>query len=187
MLRYVRFYNQAGLALITALIFLQIIAILGLYAVQSAIQAEKMSRLDWRQNINFMAAEQVLQLVESNLLRGIPDCVIPVIPQDEMIKKSLSWWQSPARCAGNFQLFQYYYVVEKLGIDACANIDQFNTSDYKNCAIAYFRITLLIIDKNIDTRELLQSTVVTPDNAVLSCTGDHHRLTLGRQMWRELR
>jgi Tfp pilus assembly protein PilX len=177
--------KQLGFTLIVALIFLQIITILGLYAVESAIQAEKMSRLNEQKKVIFFNAEQVLHSIETKLLKEIPSCLIPITPSSELISKTLEWWQSSARCVGIFQLFEYYYVVEKLGSPICVNIDPFNLGFTRNNMGEYFRITLLVLDKKNESREMLQSTIITLDNALQSCDSDHH-VILGRQMWREL-
>lgn len=183
---YVVSIKQTGLVLIAALIFLQVIAILGIYAVESALQAEKMSRLDWQQNTIFAISEQILRLVENHAQQDISNCLIPMMPQDDLLSKTLDWWQLPSHCAGNFQLFQYYYVMEKLGGDPCADIVHFDLPLKRSLAM-YYRISLFILDKKHEAKEILQSTLITLDNAVLSCEGNHHPVFLGRQMWRELR
>jgi len=179
-------YKHSGLALITALIFLQIIAILGIYAVQSTIFAEKMSRLAWQHNQSVTAAEYVLHLAETQAQAGIAECVIPTTSSNELVSKPLSWWQSFKDCAGNFQLFEYYYVIEKLGEDGCAYIKLANYEMLNKYSANYSRITLLLTDKKNEVREMLQSTLVTLDNARLNCDTGYHPVVLGRQAWREL-
>jgi Tfp pilus assembly protein PilX len=58
--------KQSGLVLIVVLIFLQIITILGMYAVESTIQSEKMGRLNGQQDMIFVNAEQALRMIEKN-------------------------------------------------------------------------------------------------------------------------
>jgi Tfp pilus assembly protein PilX len=178
--------KQNGLALIVAVIFLQVITILGLYAVESAIQAEKMSRLNTDQNKVFVNAEEVLNLIEAKIMKEIPHCLIPLTASYELMTKPLEWWQSPERCAGIFQFFEYYYVVEKLGVEVCINIASLEKTVVKDSVGEYFRITLLGFDKKNASREMLQSTIITLDNALQPCDSGH-RIVLGRQMWRELR
>jgi Tfp pilus assembly protein PilX len=179
--------KQAGLSLLTALIFLQIIAILGMYAIESAIQAEKMSRLAWRQTQVLLAGEQALRSVEQMLLYAIPDCLLTITPQNELLAKSISWWQSPARCMGRILLFDYYFVVEKLSSVVCSNLDHSGSDETKMNKADFYRITLLIIDKKNESREMLQSTLVSLDNAIQNCVVLQHPVFSGQQTWRELR
>jgi Tfp pilus assembly protein PilX len=176
--------RELGLALLTVLIFLQAIAILGLYAVESAILSEKMSRSVWQKNIIMMAAEQALQDSELNLLSGEANCLIPLTPQGELIKKSLSWWQSGIACSGHLSVYDYYYVVEDLCLDACAVIE--DGTQEKNIA-KYYRVTLFIVDKQGISREMLQSTIIRPDKTHKKCEETYHQVKAGRQMWREVR
>lgn len=184
MLRCEKNNNQSGFALIIVLIFLQIIALLGIYSVESVIQAEKMSRLNAKQVLTFIQAEQILSLIEKNFLKTIPSCIIPQTPPSVLMSEPFNWWQSQERCAGIFQLFQYYYVIEKLDVDACIKMT-FLDPDRHDIG-KYYRITLLTIDKKNEAREMLQSTIITLDNTLQRCDSDED-IFIGRQMWRELR
>jgi Tfp pilus assembly protein PilX len=180
--------KESGLALMTVLIFLQIIAILGLFAVESAIETQKMARLDWEQTNIFLIVEQELHQIETQLIKSIPPCIIPVTTQSDLLNKPLSWWQSSTACQGELQTFSYFYVIEKLGIDPCADLHSSEKSISQPKAVAYMRINLLVLDKKKESKEVLQSTVVTLDNAVsATCQGLRHPVFLGRQMWREPR
>ncbi|MBV8802544.1 MAG: pilus assembly PilX N-terminal domain-containing protein [Gammaproteobacteria bacterium] len=182
-----RIKNQSGLALIITLIFLQIIAILGLFAIESNIEMGKMSRLLWQQNNNFSMAEQQLHFIEMQLIKTLTHCLIPTTPANELLNKSLSWWHSVA-CTGAIQDFEYYYLIEKLNLDQCAEVDSLEKISNLNSTPQYLRISLLMFNKKNESKEFLQSTILTLDNTIhLICDGVHHKVDLGRQMWRELR
>jgi hypothetical protein len=112
-------------------------------------------------------------------------CLISITPTSELMSKPLDWWQSSACCAGVYQFYQYYYVIEKLGVKACVNRAPFGEAA-RNTIGECMRITLLAMDKKNEAREMLQSTIITLDNVMQPCEADHY-LVLGRQMWRELR
>jgi len=173
-----------GIALLMVLIFMLIISLLGLCMLQMAIFETKQSQLIWQRNEVRFAAEQALRIVEDNLQVYVPYCVIPVATVAQLLSYSLRWWQSPQSCAGNFQTFQYYYVVELLGNDPCGYIQL----DLQKSFATYLRITLLGVSG--DTRILLQSTIVKSSRAgddSLSCDSVSHVVNVGRQMWRELK
>jgi Tfp pilus assembly protein PilX len=176
------FNKQSGLALISVLIFLQIMVILGLYAIESAIEARKMARLDWQQSTIFMTADQALQWVE---LKNTSDCFIPITSQSDLLAKPINWWQSTG-CQEESQGIPFYYVMEKLGLDPCAKLLGANSP--RENALEYIRISVLVFDKINEAKELLQSTFLREsyEKNVL-CNGMQHIVTLGRQMWREPR
>lgn len=173
-----------GIALLVVLIFMQMISILGLCLLQVAILETKQSQLFWHRNELRSAAEQALRIAESNLQINVPYCVIPVTAVDQLLSYSLSWWQSSQSCTGNFQTFQYYYVVELLGNDPCGYIQLYPQKNFAT----YFRISLLGVSG--DTQILLQSTIIKPSRGrddSLSCSSASHVVNMGRQMWRELK
>ncbi|MHB1947308.1 MAG: hypothetical protein ACYCQI_04245 [Gammaproteobacteria bacterium] len=175
--------NMQGIALLVVLLFMQIIAIFGLYALQMAILETKQAQLTWRRNEIRSFAEQALYTAENNLQINVPHCVIPVTPVAQILSYPLSWWRSPQSCAGNFQTFQYYYRVELVGNDPCGYIQLYPQKNFAT----YFRITLLGVSG--DTKILLQSTIIKPNRGddSSSCSSVSHVVSIGRQMWRELK
>jgi hypothetical protein len=179
--------KQSGLALILALIFLQILAILGLFSIENSIETEKMSRLAWQQSSIFFIAEQKLNAIEMLLQKNLPNCLIPVISENALLTKPLNWWRSVG-CTGQIQDFEYYYLIEKLDIDPCAELKSLNKMTSQNSTLQYLRISLLMLNTKNESKEILQSTIITLDNTKpLACNGPHHVVALGRQMWREPR
>lgn len=173
--------RQSGIVLVTVLIFLQLFAILNLYALEASWLEVKMSRYAWQSQEALIAAENALSKAEKKLIHQIPHCLVPMMPTSELMMHPLSWWQLWA-CTDKFYLFQYYYVTEDLGEDSCADIEQYAGRAH------YYRITLLSVVKKLSNqRIILQSTVIKPDNVKQSCNQSHHTATIGRQMWRELK
>ena len=180
MLRYVKYKYQSGIILITVLIFFQLFAILSLYALNVSLLAKKTSRRQWQHYELMNAAESLLKEAEARLLIRASACLISEIKPEELIDRPLEWWKSVS-CAGNFRAFQYYYVVEFLGEETCADIESLKTT------ADYFRITLLVTSVPLDRKIILQSTVVTSDPDPHQCNGIHREVDIGRQSWRELR
>ncbi len=172
---------QFGMALITVLIFLQLLAMLSLYALEASWLEMKMSRNTWQYHEASIAAENALNKVEDKLMQQTSNCLITVTSSNELLSRPLTWWQSIA-CTGQFNLLRYYYVIEDLEEDSCADVRQDKEVAH------YYRVTLLSVSKKIsDQRILLQSTVIKQDNAKEACAEDHHTVSIGRQMWRELK
>lgn len=164
---------EQGFVLLMVLLFLQVFSAFGLYALENSLLEMKMNKLVVQQKQHFFAAESFLRAIEEKL----DGCIIPVTPVHELTVQPLSWWQAQG-CAGDSDLFQYYYVIEELGQDvgACVN----------NMAANYWRITLLSTFKtDPDRRVILQSTVIKPDNRQ-HCSQESRVVLSGRQMWRNI-
>jgi hypothetical protein len=161
--------KQHGIILLLVLVFMPLIVLLSWCALANVMFAMKTSKMLNQRNQAFHVALSALHQSETELISTLPHCLIPQTETNQLITKSLAWWQSAETCAGNFQRFKYYYVVEPLGDDACASIE--NTQ----ATAAYFRMTLL-----------LQSTVVRASDLQQLCEGAHHLVKMGRQAWSEL-
>lgn len=167
-----------GIALITLLIFLQILMLLSLLIMQIIWLQTKESRLIWQRHTLKIIAEGGLAISERGLQRALPFCVIPITSIFDLQKKPLSWWQSSQTCAGIFQTLQYHYVIESLGEDVCSIVQA-----QPQAVADYYRITLFA-KKNL-LMVFLQSTVVVPKKGSKQCEGKSHWVIQGRQMWRE--
>lgn len=174
MLHYVK-YKTSGFALVTVLLFMQILALLGLYSLEHVLLAEKMTQAYYQKNHTFNLAESALNLAEFRAPCG----EIPLIDSHELAARPLSFWQTVS-CGGIFPGLQYYYVTEFLGADSCADIE------YQNATALYFRVTLMAVLIKQNARVILQSIIVKPDDAKKDCRGIHHTVKAGRQAWRTL-
>jgi Tfp pilus assembly protein PilX len=172
--------KQTGFVLIVVLIFLQICVVLGVCALESSWIENKMAQMAWQKHIQLGLSEQILRLIEQNLQTQAPACLIARSIANDISSQPISWWEQQS-CAGNFQSFQYYYVVEYLGEDSCAHIRQ-----RRGVAAEYYRITTLISNRDKTQVALLQSHVVKPGNGSDECDGGMHQVEIGRQSWYRL-
>jgi hypothetical protein len=162
--------RDKGIALVTVLLFLQILTLLGLYLLESTSWSDKLTREYWYKHIIFQVAEQ--KLSELNFLEV---CRINPIPPEVLITSPLEWWEEHA-CQEQFTQGKYYYIYENLSTVLCQEGGNAN----------YFRTTLLIYTKNQEVREILQNTIVKIDNANRVCHIDHQTIVEGRQGWSRL-
>lgn len=173
--------RASGIVLITVLAFLQILAVLGLYAMQMALYETKQAQLIYRKHVAEHNTEEALRHAEYNLMNGFATCFVPVTSTSELLSHSMDWWKATS-CAGNFFAFQYYYVTEFLGTDACG----FTEMLPNKITADYYRITVLGVAG--DVKVVLQSALVLPSRGSLAedCYKTGHKVKIGRQMWREL-
>lgn len=180
MWHYVKYNLQRGIALLIVLLFLQIFALLGLYALENTVLAEKISRLHWHEQVTLATAENILEDIEKRLQADQMSCMIPATGSQDLLNRSFSEWPSLSTCTGNFHNLQYYYAVESLGQDPCATIG------YTNKIADYYRITLITLAKAADTKIMLQGTMVKPVKNEHECRGISHSVSIGLQAWHEI-
>jgi len=174
--------KQKGFVILIVLIFMQILILLGWYALENVLLLVKFSKNMVSHDALYHPAETILSQIELETISELPPCIIPFTESGRLTAKPLNWWQSSQTCSGNFRMFQYYYVVEPLVIDSCAVIE------HVKARAAYFRITLLLQSNTENARIFLQSTIIRPSMNVLlqQCEGSLHMVQAGRQSWREL-
>jgi len=174
----VKFSSQQGIAFLAVLIFMQIIAMFSLCAIETIIVETRTAHGYYQHHLLFTVAEGALKQAERSNLAA---CDIPVTASAELPTEPLEWWQSHASCAGNFQQFEYYYVTEYLGNDACAYVlpDKKTTADY-------FRVTVLATDNSGDQKVFLQTTFVKSSPLSTTCDRSVHSVQAGRQSWNEI-
>jgi Tfp pilus assembly protein PilX len=164
--------------MLITLIFLQIIALLSLYAIESNQLTSRLTTQYWQKYQLLNTAKQILQSVNSQTQITTPTCTIPMQSTSSLIKQSTQWWKTVS-CAGNFQSFQYYYAIEPLGIKTCARIEK--------QAVDLFRMDLLVIAKSAKQKILLQSIIAKSGSTEATCiTGESDPVSPGQQAWREL-
>lgn len=164
------------------LFFMQLFALLGLYGLQAARIGFIANRDAWQYKQYKNTALAALSAVESKLMTDKITCQIPVTAPVILSKKSLEWWESTS-CSGNLAGNQYHYLLEFLGKDACAVIAPSNTESIAE----YYRITLLLLpEKRINMKVILQSTVAIAVSKMPACQERTHFVKVGRQMWRQL-
>lgn len=172
--------KQRGMVLLIVLLLMQVLALLSWFATQAVIFQQKMIEQEWQHQTLLQTAKVILVQVEEDVANHVPLCLHTLIHPDKLLAKPLAWWRSSATCAGNFQSFEYYYVVESVGNDACANLTN------QSVTVDYFRITVLVKPNKTKHKIYLQSTLIKASKIVQPCIGLQHQVTLGRQTWREL-
>ncbi len=172
--------KQAGIVLILVLVFMQLIAMLSWCALANVLVTLKSTETIFERQRFFNIALIILHQAESQLITEIPTCLINPSEENQLVAKPLDGWQSAKTCAGNFQKLKYYYVVEPLGDDPCASIE--NTQ----AAAAYFRMTFLFRSNSGNAKFFLQSVVIRPSDLRKLCQGPQHLVKMGRQIVWEL-
>lgn len=183
MFHSILYSSQRGIVLIIILLFLQIFAILGLYSLSISLLSKKINSESWQRESTVLMMDELLHIIALKLQSNIPHCVLAKNDSLNLLAKSMDWWQSPIACVGHLQKLQYYYVIEQLGEDSCAQLEGIDMSKY---ATHYFRITLLAVVKKASMQIILQSTVIRPFNRIARCEGTGYAVRIGQQTWREL-
>jgi hypothetical protein len=165
-----------GMALIAVLIFLEVFSLLGLYALQNNILQNRMLKNNWEKfQLRKIAREQLTKAgVQLDL--QIPSCVVAV--SSDLPSQPFSYWQANA-CVGKEGIFEYYYVVEMFGNDACAVLDG------SKLTVDFYRVSLLVMSSS-DGRVILQGTMVKPDGLNNKCDSVIHYVSPGWQQKVEL-
>jgi Tfp pilus assembly protein PilX len=164
-----------GYILIVVLLFLQLVTMLGMYALEAIWAEDRLTLFDMQKirlshQLGYLMTNIVQQSKQTQ-----PSCLVQTISSEDLKSEPISWWKN-ASCAGVFQSIQYYYVVESLGEDSCAHIKQ-----SRSIAADYYRITLLGLDNNNGAKQLLQSTVVKAALQSHLCDGAVHLVDAGMQ------
>lgn len=179
-----RFIPHHGFVLLIVLIFLQIFSLMGVAAFLNAKMGFKIAREFEQKNTFFSSSKYILRLLAAKMTVDKIHCLIEIIPATEMATKPPFWWKQFS-CGGQLSEIHYYYVVESLGQDPCAIIE--NSANNQKLIADYYRITLLSLSNKMKSvRILLQSTIAKASPSSLSCTNNLHRVTIGQQMWREI-
>jgi hypothetical protein len=167
----------SGFALISVLVFLEIFAVITVFCLHSASWELTLATARFEKNKMSQSARTILQNVE--FLAETSACYIPVTPAYQLSSQPIAWWEKHS-CAGNFNLFQYYYVVEPLQDDSCALLDTGRAAHYSRITL----LTMLKADHRI--KMILQSSVITAGNVLPHCESALHAVKLGRQSAREI-
>ena len=175
-----------GFALIIVLVFLEIFALLSLYALESRVLNHKIATQFWHKHLAQITADSLLVSLERDLIKNSIICDMHIISNTHLLSKSLDWWRKVS-CTGNLTKFQYYYAIESLPTNGCSYIEQDQDGSTKKVNVDYKRLSLLLVNKkNIKEKVLLQSVLAVPNTRVRICTANAHRVMLGRQSWLEL-
>jgi hypothetical protein len=176
--------KDRGYMLLTVIIFLQILACLGVYGLLSVSTSLRSSEHRMMRETNFLAAKQALREVERAVMVEGVTCLIPVTLSSDLANKPLDWWQQKA-CYMYQPNYSYYYVIEWLQDDECGLIGKYNENHILTAK--YYRITLFTVFADMKAAKLiLQSTLAKASINPLSCFNKTHLVISGMQMMREL-
>lgn len=164
--------SEKGLVLIAVLIFMQIFALLGLYALENILLQLKINNMMWFSHQIEIHAENIINRVEKNFLF----CINPSISINEVKNKSFSWWQQHGCSIDNY----FFYVAEFLGEDPCAGI-----MPNKKKSAAYYRIYLFGASRKMHI--LWQDIMVDFSGHAVQCKGRVRGVAIGSQGFREIK
>jgi hypothetical protein len=153
-----RLYAIKGMVLFFTLLFIHILALLGLLFLQEtklALKTAASTRASFASN---MQAPAILAILEQTILR---ECVIPLQTDGLIVNKDAAWW-TQFGCQGMIEQVFYEVVYERLGDMDCAP---------DNNAGVYWRVNVNLSAENYIQREILQTTLLKIDNAEAMCKG----------------
>ncbi len=173
--------RKRGYVLLTVLLFIQIYALLTLSVLEQIILEQHLLSEQKNRRHLLEAAERRL----SQLLQGYSEetsfCALSPLAPEQLSQQPLAWWLSSA-CTEKNGSWRYYYIVENLGMDPCAQI-----RGHPQGQAAYYRLSLLT-DREEDENQkvLLQATLITESSHSEHCDHLRHWVDLGPQSWHEL-
>ncbi|HSW92962.1 MAG TPA: hypothetical protein VLJ15_01250 [Gammaproteobacteria bacterium] len=173
-------FEQKGFVLIVVLMLMQLLFLLNACVIETVLLLTKMGERVMVHEDYYHEAGKTLFFEEELATSTLPPCLIDFIDPAVITEKPLDWWKMQG-CSGNFQAVQYYYVVERSGMDSCAIFP----SAQKTVA-AWFRMTLFLYSPKEDARIFLQGTFIRPGVSDEPCIGRQHVVYAGRQSFREL-
>lgn len=170
-----------GFVLLSILVFISLSSLLGLHALNLALNNVKRTEHLWQHERTWYSAQQALTMIENQPIVSHAACLVPWISSAELAKKPMTWWQH--RCSGNLAGIRYHYCLELLAKIPCVkgkNTDQslFNA--------VFYRISLLALPPIKGAKIILQSVVVSAQQIEGICTGEPRVVHVGRHMWRSL-
>lgn len=170
-----------GFILFVVLLFLQLISAMGLYSLTSVQLNLKVLQREFANDKDVVESKNLLQQIENTFEANHLTCPISPVFSFDLSEKSLSWWESNA-CQFNATPLYVYYVIESLGVDACAQLAE-------NERVAdYYRLSTLIgFSKSRFSYIMMQATFVKPAQSKIMCTETLHHVKIGQQSFRFLR
>jgi|GEM_PF-3526705 len=168
--------KQAGVILVTTLIFIFIMSLLALACMELAILQTKMSQNDDQRRQTFAAAEAGLKLAEQAIVDNQPLPCIKPLSSTDLPTKPLSFWQQ--QCQAQFPYAKVYFVAEKLAYAPCCDITGLGKRK-----LTFYRLSSYAKINSAQT--LLQTTFAHP-SAIKCSKALNQKLLLGRLSWSQL-
>ena len=154
--------------------------------MENIVLEKRLNDQYWRKHLMLTDAQTLLSGLEKQV-SVLSGCHIPVHGAVALFSQPVSWWREVS-CAGNFHLFQYYYVMEDLSRHTCSYIEQDYEDGPKKAPAGYFRLTLFLVNPDsLKETVMLQSVVVVPvEHGSANCQDELSKVEAGRVSWREL-
>lgn len=172
MLLYVKIPRIKGFAIIALLLFIHIVILVNWFFIETVMNQSKLILSDFLYYQNKAKLEGILLLLEKNINNN--KCEIAPTLTLLLMKQPNTWWQQHA-CHVKHDNMRIDYLVESLGKDPCAFVD-------KKQIAHYYRLTIRFYTKNF-TKIFLQSILIKPDNAAITCLTKMRMVYQGRQSW----
>jgi hypothetical protein len=151
-------------------------SLLGLIALESSFLTAKLNAEQQAHRLARREGEKQLRRVAAVLDDALPACQVPLQPIAALEKKSLAWWVNSS-CVANADSYRFYYVIETLGENPCAFLD-----DSRVLTALYYRITLLVMpEKESSLKFFLQNILLVPRKASSACQGQGYSVRAGLQ------
>lgn len=171
--------STSGFVLINLLVLMQIIVIIVMACFsRTMLMVKSINDGSQQQALQYDVFQALLRLeTHSNL-----SCHIPVVPWSTITKNSLQWWQANG-CHYQKKHIHHYYVIESLGVDACAIV---RIDGQAKWVAEYNRVTVYsVADAGQYHPVRLQASYVKPVLSTTQCERQTHRVNTGRQSLRE--
>lgn len=168
-----------GVVLLIVLVYTHMLAVLGLFALKLSHAMASQLRIESTLMLEEISARQILRRIQ---LLNV-NCMITPASLIQFRRYNLSWWQQNA-CSGNLEKQKYYFIVEDLGLDHCALIE--NILLKQVLAAHYYRVTLYLGSGDEWRGRLWQASFALPHAELFACNENVRYVTKGQQWVRSV-
>lgn len=174
-------YSQ-GIILVVVMIYLVILSLLALGALEASTLQSRMSNNIKDGNRLFICAESLLSKGKEILVSSLSKkCVLTEQVSDYYHNKSARWWEANACKMHVCHDYKTFYLIEKLSEQPCYKIGSYPAG------ARYYRMTVRTSYYDNSYQTVLQSTILMPyissDVCPLSKIEIH---TGGQQSWKQI-
>lgn len=176
------YHHSQGLILLSVLIYLTILSLLALGALEaSALQMRMLNNIKADHQL-FVCTDTALQQIKHKLMQFLPaKCFIAEQSNRYYRDKNTAWWQAYACTISTCKNYKTFYLIENLIEQPCYKIDPFPVG------AKYYRITVQTNSNNQNYQTVLQSTVLLPFISKQTCPTNQIKLHGGgQQSWRQI-
>ncbi|CAN5436260.1 N/A [soil metagenome] len=171
-----------GFILISIMIYLVILSLLALGALEASALQTRMSNNIKDSDKLFICAEAALQKSKNILASNIPKkCLIEESTNNYYRDKNATWWQTYACNVKVCNSYKTFYLIENLAEQSCCKISNHRVG------CRYYRITARTGNNDDSYQTILQSTILLPFTTREVCPVDKIKLQRGgQQSWRQI-